>query len=362
MALRVPIFNQLTYLAIAALWMLCSCRHNTKHEQNKLQFVTKTRPKVIHLKAKDDDYEKRADSISLFDLDLTEARKGDTVGFVSVSDIDRMPGSFNSPTDSVDNLVIPSLKNKTPEETRYLILNSRYRKRLLAGIGMSETDSLFIYDYSKNISLRFAIRSLDAVANLSIYEDASEAKHTARDYQFGFQINRASLAGLGDKYFTKTFVYIGAVNPFTQGKMYPVIWEKINEKNVPSIALKKEDLETLKGYKFNDAYKFESDGYYYYLQKYATNDSSSTAFRMLIMNTKNEVISNFLDPESESSSPAPISVLNNEKNSLEQWTGHLLKNRPPVLVGFDYTSYGCDLLPFVDKSNKYVRLNCDNRH
>ena len=226
----------------------------------------------------------------------------------------------------------------------------------------STLDSLFVYDYSNNILLRFPINSLEAAASLSIYEDASEAKHTAKDYQFGFQIDRASLTGLGDKYFNRTFVYIGASDPFTKGQMRPIIWEKIDSKKVPAIDLKTEDKAALKEYKFSNAYDFESNGFHYYLQEYLNSDLSTKSFRMLIMNAENEVISNYLDYDTESSSPAPISVLNDRKNTLEQWTGHLLKNRPPVLVGFDYISFGCDIIPFVDKSNKYIRLNCDNRH
>jgi hypothetical protein len=350
-------------LTVTVVLILNSCKHTNKSEHAKPHSSTKAHPKITPLKSKDVDFDSLADSIYFFNLDLMAKGKGDTVGFVSVSDIDALPGSLDSPVDSVDRLVIPDLENKTPEQTKYLLLTSKYRKRLLKGTGISDSDSLFVYDYAKDILLSFPISSLKTVASLSGYEDASEAKHSARDYQLGFQIDRTSLNGLSDNYFNKVFVYIGSSSPFARGQMHPVIWEKTDPKKVPAIALKPEDLKVLKGHKFGNAYHFESDGFRYYLQEYVMNNEfPSIAYRMLIMNEDNEVISNYLDYESESSSPAPISVLNDSKNILEQWTGHLLKNRPPVLVGFDYVEFGCDIIPFVDKSARYIRLNCDNRH
>jgi hypothetical protein len=362
MACKLLTFKLLIFSTLIAILMLSSCRHTNKPERTKKKPSTIKRSQVISLKRPVDDFESRADSISLFDLDLTENSKGDSVGFVSVSDIDALPGNLDSPDDSVTKLVIPNLDNKKPEDTRYLTLTSKYRKRLLTGTGISEADSLFVYDYVNDILLKFAIRSLDAVASLSIYEDASEGAHTARDYQFGFQIDQASLSALSGKYLDKTFVYIGKSDPFARKQMRPVVWEKIDSKKVPNIDLKAQDKAALKGYKFSNAYDFESDGFHYYLQEYSNSEPSTTALRMLVMNAGGEVIINYLDYETESSSPAAISVLNNSKNTLQQWTGYLLKNRPPVLVGFDDISFGCDVLLFVDKSDKYVRLNCDNRH
>jgi hypothetical protein len=364
MTRKVLNFKFLIFFAIIGAFILNSCRHNDKPRRAKTHRSTKVPSKAIPLKTNKDDFYSRGDSISFFELNKTETGKGDTVGFVSLSDINPLPGSLNTPQDSVDRLVLPDLKNKKPEETQYLVLTSKYRKRLLMATGISEADSLFVYDYSNDTLLSFPISSLEAVASLSIYEDATVAKHTALDYQFGFQINKVLLAGLRSSYFGKTFVYIGVSSPFARRQMHPIIWEKIDPKKVPAIELNTENKRVLKEYKFNNAYDFESDGFHYYLQEYLKTDNAYTAksFRILIINTENEVIYNYLDYETEVSSPAPISVLNDSQNTLEQWTGHLLKNRPPVLVGFDYISFGCDVVPFVDKSNKYISLNCDNRH
>ena len=343
-------------LVVALILNSCGQKHTPKSAKMPPPLV---RPSIVKSPTTSESFDSLRDSISLFDLSEVIVDKGDTIVFVSVSDIDALPGSIDSPADSVDRLVIPSLENKKPEETRYFILSTKYRKRLLAGTGISEADSLFIYDYSNDVLLRFPISMLNTVASLSPYEDKSEALHSAGEYMLGFKINRTALTGLSD--FTKTFVYIGATNPFTKGQMRPIIWEKIDPKKVPAIALKTEYAAILKGYKFSNSYNFESNGFHYYLQEYL-NSESSTSFRMLVLNTENEVIVDDLHYETESSSPAPISVLNNSKNMLEQWTGHLLKNRPPVLVGFDYISFGCPMISFVDKSHKHVDLNCDNRH
>jgi hypothetical protein len=354
----------LIFFAIIGVFMLNSCRHNDKPRRAKTHRLAKVQSKASSLKTNKDDFDSRWDGISFFLLNKPDAGIGDTVGFVSVSDIDRLPGSVDSPTDSVDRLVLPSLKNKKPEETRYLTLTSKYKKRMLTGTGIAETDSLFIYDYANDVLLSFPISSLEAAASLSIYEDATEAKHTARDYQFGFQINRELLLGLRNN--SKTFVYIGASSPFARGQMHPIIWTKIDPKKVPSISidLMTEDKEVLKRCKFSNAYDFELDGFHYYLQVYQKNDKGDTsdAYRMLIMDAEKKVMRNYLDYETEDMSPALISISGDSNNALEQWTGYLLKNKPPVLVGFDYVSFGCGAISYLDKSNRYIGLDCDNRH
>jgi hypothetical protein len=183
-------FSPSIYLSLIVILLLNCCQN--KSGNNKSKAVIK-QSKPASVKRIADDFESRADSIYFFDLDFVEGHKGDSVGFVSVSDAYAMPGDLNTPTDSLDQLVIPSLKNKKAEQTRYLILASTYRKRLLEGTGITEKDSLFVYNYSRDVLLSCAISSLDAAANLSAYEDVSEAEHTASEYQFGFQINRGLL-------------------------------------------------------------------------------------------------------------------------------------------------------------------------
>jgi hypothetical protein len=350
-------FNLWICLVLIAFLTLNSC--GRKHKPKRTKTLS---PKTKSSKPIEGSFQSRRDSLFLFDLNLTEGHKGDTIGFVSVSDIYSLPGNLYSPADSVTQLVIPDLKNKKPEDTRYLTLTAKYRKRMLAGTGISETDSLFVYDYANDVLLTFPVKSLNVVASLSIYEDATEAMHSAMDYQIGFEINRKSLDGLNGHYFPSAYVYIGAKNPFTKGQMHPIVWKKINPKDIPEVSLDTGSVSELKNYKFNCAYSFESDSFRYYLQQYSKTEQQSTALRLLVINFANDVVFNALYSENESSSPAPISIADSSRNEHEQWTGHLFKNRPPVILGFEYISFGCPILPYLDKSKKFVDLMCDNRH
>jgi hypothetical protein len=44
----------------------------------------------------------------------------------------------------------------------------------------------------------------------------------------------------------------------------------------------------------------------------------------------------------------------------EQWTGKLLKNKPPVAFGFIYE--WCPFITLLDSTYEDIWINCDNRH
>ncbi len=336
--------KQAIALLFIALLTLSSCGQKRKRE------ISKAAPATVKHGRKSIPH----DRISLFNIDLIAAENSDTVGFVSVSDIDTLSRKINS-------LVIPDLKNKKVEDTQYFILESKYRKRLLTSTGISETDSLFAYDYSNDVLLRFSISSLSVAAFLSPYEDATEGPHSEGDYMLGFKIDRTLLSGLSDHYFTKTLVYIGATNPFARGKMHPVIWEKTDPKTIPPVAMQPEDAGLLKGFKLSGSYTFQANKSHFYLQEFSKGEELPSE-RLLISNAGNKVVFNELYQETESSSPASLSFANDNKNEFEQWTGYLFKNKPPVILGFEDVSFGCPVIPFLGLSRDYIVLNCDNRH
>jgi hypothetical protein len=157
-------------------------------------------------------------------------------------------------------------------------------------------------------------------------------------------------------------VYIGAKNPFIRGQMHPIVWKKISPKDIPSVPLDTGAVTELKKYQFKGAYTFKLDSFRYYAQQYSNTKEQSTALRLLVINPTNAVVYNTLYSEDESASPAPISIADSTNNVYEQWTGHLFKNRPPIILGFLYQSFGCPIFPYLDKSQKFVDSMCDNRH
>jgi len=59
--------------------------------------------------------------------------------------------------------------------------------------------------------------------------------------------------------------------------------------------------------------------------------------------------------------PAPLNLMTSEK-MINQYVGRLFKGKPPVIMGFEYLSFGCDGITFLKKDLPPVYINCDNRH
>ncbi|EKO15595.1 hypothetical protein LEP1GSC008_0083 [Leptospira kirschneri serovar Bulgarica str. Nikolaevo] len=50
---------------------------------------------------------------------------------------------------------MPNIRHKKKKDAEYLILGTKYRNRLLSNTKISETDRVFIYDYSKDHQFLF---------------------------------------------------------------------------------------------------------------------------------------------------------------------------------------------------------------
>lgn len=247
-------------------------------------------------------------------------------------------------------------------------MNAEYKKRFFAKTKVSETDSVFVYDFSTDILLSFPIENLNVVANLSLYKDISDSSISQYDYELGFEINKKLLENLS-KYYSNVLIFIGKENPFEKGQIKPILWTKINSNRFP---VTKSDLpKTSFHYKNSSkgqAYLFNSNNYQYFVQDFTEKQNSSnlTERHLVIIDSKNgKVIIEKLFKESEGISIAPLNFgIDNPSyiDSKEQWTGKLFKNKPEVIFGFEYFSFGCPKIIFLNSQEKDIYLNCDNRH
>jgi hypothetical protein len=343
---------------IVAVSMLISCQQNAKQSASKIQStsVSKDTTNVSNTSQLSNEAKgngNRKDNFSLFELSNFED-SGDTLMLVSVSDVDTL-------SRDVDPNVIPDQAGKRSDQIKQFKLTSGYRKRLLKSTGISESDSLYIYDYAKDQLTAFSISSLTAVARLSPYSDSPDEKHDELDYMLGFQIDPASNSKIDYLNTTTLSICISHTNPFARGQMKPVLWSKANAESFPKVSLQEADKKILKGYVLNGTYTFQSNPYHFTLQTY-TKNGEELVERLIILNDAKKIVYQSLFYEQESSSPAALSFTNGKQNSLEQWTGTLFKNKPPVILGFEYASFGCAVIPYIDGSNHYTVLNCDNRH
>lgn len=277
------------------------------------------------------------------------------IGFISISDIHPL-------SEHPDSLAIPDISEKPIDSVRYFKLNKEYRKRFLTATGISETDKVFIFDYSTNAFVSFPVKKLNIVANLNIYASDEDAPFSQFDYMFGFEVSKRDLKGFNSEYFSEVLVSVVKENPFERGKLKPVVWRKTDNKQFPLAKMSQEGIKRSKGFTVENTYTFTKDSLQYYVQELSKTESSP-ARRLLVLNTKTDkVVFERVYEESEGVGLAPLNHKDKEYDFVNQWTGQLFKNRAPVLFGFQYFSFGCPEISFMDRKSKDIYLNCDNRH
>ncbi|MBW9232354.1 hypothetical protein JQK62_08315 [Leptospira santarosai] len=296
-----------------------------------------------------------------------------SVRFVSLSD--KYP-VYDYP----DWFAIPKLKNRKKKDLQYLILGRKYRTRFLSKTKISENDTVFIYDYSTETIATFPVKNLNAVACLSPYmSDMDDAPpYSQQDYMIGFEIEKKLLKNFKNKSFEyeNSLIYIGKQNPFQKGRIKSILWKNIDPKKLSTFKIKVKYATKLSGYSFGKAYQFDSAPLRYYLQDlFKYDDPDRPAFerdkpkcrRLLVINTKTKeiIVEKFYCATSERAALTPLKVVGNvDKYWYEryQWTGEIFKDRPPVIFGFLYVGVGCPSIDFLEQSESYVLINCDNRH
>lgn len=295
----------------------------------------------------------KCDELRLFQVGLLEKATPDSadVVLISLSDIYLL-------SEHPDSLAIPDVSDKTEAESKYLKLNGAYRKRFLSGTKILETDKVFIYDYSTSTLKSFSVKSLQVVACLNIY--GAEFPYTQFDYMIGFEIERKLLTGF-DKYFENTLVAFGKTNPFLEEQLKKVVWKKSDQSTFYLPPINSKDSITLNkffaqlNYEVSSEYEFISDEHHLFIQDITIKESKWTsAKRLIVVDAKSKkVIKEKIFYNGESATFAPLQ---------NQWTGKLFKNKPPVIFGFQYISFGCPHLTFLDNISSDIYINCDNRH
>jgi len=302
-----------------------------------------------------------AQSIDLFYLVDLEENTSNKVGFISLSNIYPL-------SEHPDSLAIPYLDTiENKNLIQYFKLTEEYRKRFLTKSKISEADSVFIYDYSSDILRSFAVKNLNVAASLSIYRDINEYPLGQYDYQIGFEINKKQLSGIMQY---GALAFVGKSNPFQKGQMKPIVWSKITSKEFPNNKISKPNL--IQKSKSENSYLYNSDNYDYFVKDYTiTIQDNGYEYDikkrlLIVINKRNgKVIIERLFSDSEGTSVAPLNfgIDNSSQTDLkEQWIGKLFKDKPEVFFGFEWVSFGCPNIIFLNSKEKDIYINCDNRH
>lgn len=295
-----------------------------------------------------------AQEINLFTITTRPvgAENTESKGFVSLSDIDHL-------SEHPDSLALPDLSDNLYEgyeKFSYIKLGAKYRNRFFSRTNISETDKIFIYSYSEDIIVSIPVSDLKVVAWLNAYTMPRECPCPEYYYQIGFEIENQFLKDF-EKYYTNTLVFVGKNNPFERNQVESVVWQKIDSTEFPDnlITLEVNYSFGNNDYEYNlgTSYKFENQKYQFFIQELIKKDWQF-GLRLLVVDRKTkEKIDERLYHSGESSSFAPLD---------NQWVGYLFKNKPIVIFGFSWISFGCPSITLLGSNEKEIVINCDNRH
>ena len=308
-------------------------------------------------------------SPELYDLTSFQINKNKEIGFISFSD------QYQT-NEHRDSLAIQT--NMDPEYTgepyfkeEYIVLDQKHRSLFLKQLKISENDSLFIYHYQKDKFLSFKIKNLKVVACVNVYAQGAQNEpdfkgFTQNDYMIGFEIDPIYMKQFGENYY-QSFVSVGKSNPFLKNQVKPLVWKRVKVEEFPKGLSRSNDLICSRRVHSSDStYASINQNYSYYVKDIYTNNGNytSTLRRLIVIeNQSKEIVLDELFEDGESDSPTPLNGMNFESASTpQQWSGKLFKNKPPVVFGFNYSSFGCPHISILDLSENSIYLNCDNRH
>ncbi len=238
-------------------------------------------------------------------------------------------------------------------------LKDKNKHALLRNTGISNEDTLFLYNLDEDSICKFAVAEIRGFARLNGYAQKDDPYLSDYDYEVGFDV------GMGYELEGETFAFIGSQSPFQTGRVQPILWEVVDslllvevlsQSFVPSTIREKfRNTENLKVFSFSYAH-FE----YYML----ANMRSSTpyAYHLIVIdNNESKVVFNHIFEGSESKHTLPLGTAENKELDIHQWTGAIFKDKPPIIYGFLGYSFGCPIIRFAGNDPPILIL-CDNRH
>jgi len=324
---------------------------NQKQKTNNIQQIS-TDALIMENSVVENNYEQNIQDLALFSVYWLERSD---IAFVSLSDIYPIDYDDSSQT-------LPNIEEKGVDSAQYFVLEKRYRDRFLSETKISETDSVFIYDYSINKLVPIIVKNMKVVAMVNIYASESDYPYPPYYYMIGFEIDAEKLKGLSD-YYRHTLVSVGKENPFVQEQLTPIVWQKIATEDYPSKEIEGEYNAYLKTLSIGNTYLFEANGLQYFLQDRLDKQFSQPTYRrLLVVDSKTkDIIIEKIYGRGEGTSVSPLNYEYADAG-INQWTGRLFKDKPPVIFGFEYISFGCPFISTIDKSNEDIFIYCDNRH
>lgn len=245
-------------------------------------------------------------------------------------------------------------------ERGYHKLSDENRKTFLRRMGITRSDTLFIYNYLLDTLVQYEVEDIKLIAVLSPY--GNQPPPHPYYYMIGFEIDEKEIEIFGDSIYN-SFVYIGEGNPFIKGGLKAIEWEEIGANLFPtdiSSPIKKVWFDT---YSKGEVYKHETKQYRYFLQNLNFKDQISARHLVIVELSTDSVVLNKIYNRGEGTGLSGIALKGEKRDyPIAQWTGELFRNKPSVVFGFLYHSFGCPGIDFLSEEEGSIYIRCDNRH
>lgn len=208
----------------------------------------------------------------------------------------------------------------------------------------SPEDTVFIFNFSQDSIIKYAIEELPAIAYEDIYSQGGDGQ-SGYDYTFGLD--------LGEKYTLRgeSLAYIGNENPFQTKEVKALNWNKIDNEAFPikkDFADPSQEIVT---------FEFQTPELKYYLQKYIQGCSID----LVVTDNSNDSIVYYRNYHSRESIAVPCHF-GTGSDLTYGWTGKIFKNRSPIIYGLESHIFGCPKIEFIAEEEHFFVILCDNRH
>jgi len=234
-------------------------------------------------------------------------------------------------------------------------LNAKQRRLFLKTINVAESDSVYLIDLISKILHTYSVNDLPAIACVNIY--ASDSPED--DYEFGLDLGRFN--GGYDN-----IAYVGKSNPFQIEKLKSIFWKEIDAKDFPiafdTKIIDKDIRSWFDDIKLGKSYKFTNNNYDYYLQNLMKKGNVKYRYLVVIDTETNQIVYNDAIVSHEGAGLAPINIIGKNNENEPQYTGKIFKNKPSIIFGFYWVSFGCESIEFLDEKEPPIWILCDNRH
>lgn len=245
------------------------------------------------------------------------------------------------------------LENENHGKELYYYLKGKERAKFLSNRDIKETDKLYIYNYLTGDLKVNEVKNVPLFSHENIYGGP--------DYLTGFDVK--DIVETSNNNYYNSFAVIGTSNPFKVAGTTDIKWEKISFGKVPNIELEYGTFYKSKDYDLMLAYHDVIDENHYYYTRNSFEEGIIEDYIFIISkNGKLLYKTKIYDSESATPSLYLSEYLSNKQLQPVHFTGLFFKDKPPVIFGLYYNSFGCPFIDFLSDTEPSVYIQCDNRH